>query len=65
MNIKEHLQFFVLMIPTVLLVLAAVITLAAPPPNAGGPRTDETPSVETPHAPLETEAAPLHAVAPR
>ena len=30
MNIKEHLQFFVLMIPTLLLVVAAVITLVSP-----------------------------------
>ena len=67
MSIKEHLQFFVLMIPTLLLVLAAVITLAAPPANAGSPRTYETPSVDTPHAlaALETEAAPLNAVAAR
>lgn len=67
MNIKEHLQFFVLMIPTLLLVVAAVVTLAAPPANAGGQRTDEAPSPDTPHAlaALETEAAPLNAVAAR
>jgi hypothetical protein len=30
MNIKEHVQFVILMIPTLLLLIAAVITLAAP-----------------------------------
>lgn len=35
MTIKEHLQFFVLMIPTLLLVIAVVITLATPTATAG------------------------------
>lgn len=30
MNIKEHVQFLILMIPTLLLLVAAVVTLAAP-----------------------------------
>jgi len=30
MNVKEHVQFLILMIPTLLLVVAAVLTLAAP-----------------------------------
>ena len=30
MNLKEHLQFLIMMIPTLLLLIAAVITLAAP-----------------------------------
>ncbi len=30
MNLKEHLQFLIMMIPTMLLLIAAVITLAAP-----------------------------------
>ena len=34
MNLKEHLQFFVLMIPTLLLIVAAVITFAAPAAKA-------------------------------
>jgi hypothetical protein len=42
MNIKEHLQFFVLMIPTLLLVIAAVITLAVPTASAGTPAAHET-----------------------
>ena len=29
MNIKEHLQFLIMMIPTLLLLVAAVVTLAA------------------------------------
>ena len=37
MNIKEHLQFLVLMIPTLLLLVAAVITLATPETEAGPP----------------------------
>lgn len=35
MNIKEHVQFFVLMIPTLLLLTAAIVTLASPTANAG------------------------------
>lgn len=30
MNLKEHLQFLIMMIPTLLLLVAAVVTLAAP-----------------------------------
>lgn len=30
MNLKEHVQFLILMIPTLLLIIAALITLAAP-----------------------------------
>src|SRR5262245_3285419 len=30
MNIKEHIQFLVMMIPTLLLLVAALVTLAAP-----------------------------------
>ena len=30
MNLKEHLQFLIMMIPTLLLLIAAVFTLAAP-----------------------------------
>jgi hypothetical protein len=29
MNLKEHLQFLIMMIPTLLLLVAAVVTLAA------------------------------------
>lgn len=69
MNIKEHLQFFVLMIPTLLLVIAALITLAAPMASAGSPRAHEAPGAESQArhalAMIETEAAPLSALAPR
>ena len=34
MNIKEHVQFLVLMIPTLLLLIAAVLSLAAPAKSA-------------------------------
>lgn len=60
MNIKEHLQFFVLMIPTLLLLVAAVITLVSPAASA---RTYEATS-SAPQV-VETEAAALNAVAPR
>jgi hypothetical protein len=30
MNLKEHVQFLILMIPTLLLIVAALVTLAAP-----------------------------------
>ena len=69
MNIKEHLQFFVLMIPTLLLLVAAVITLAAPTPGAGGPRafeaTSTDPQARQEFPVVETEAGPPHAVAAR
>jgi len=31
MNIREHIQFLVMMIPTLLLLIAAAVTLAAGP----------------------------------
>lgn len=67
MNIKEHLQFFVLMIPTLLLLVAAVITLAAPPASA--PKAADASTTE-PHGRYEvvvvdTETGPLNAVAVR
>lgn len=34
MNLKEHLQFLILLIPTLLLLIAAVLTLAAPATSA-------------------------------
>jgi hypothetical protein len=37
MRIKEHLQFLVMMIPTVLLLVAAVVTLFLPAGSAGEP----------------------------
>ena len=37
MNLKEHLQFLIMMIPTLLLLVAAVVTLAAPA-HAAQPR---------------------------
>lgn len=70
MNIKEHLQFFVLMIPTLLLLVAAVITLAAPSGGTASPRANEATGAE-PHARQElavvvdTEGGPLNAVAAR
>ena len=35
MRIKEHLQFLIMMIPTVLLLVAAVVTLVFPAGSAG------------------------------
>jgi hypothetical protein len=60
MNIKEHLQFFVLMIPTLLLLVAAVVTLASPTASA---RTYET-TFSEPQA-VQLEAVPLSAVTSR
>jgi hypothetical protein len=37
MRIKEHLQFLVMMIPTVLLLVAAAVTLFLPAGSAGEP----------------------------
>lgn len=34
MNLKEYLQFLILMIPTLLLLIAAVLILAAPATSA-------------------------------
>ena len=62
MSIKEHLQFFAMMIPTLLLLLAAVISLAAPIPSMGASQptgVDSTAAIV-----VDTEAGP-HAVAVR
>jgi len=40
MNLKEHLQFFLLMIPTLLLIIAAVVSLAVPTGSAGAARSE-------------------------
>ena len=55
MNLKEHLQFLVMMIPTMLLLIAAVVTLAAPAKAA-----QQQPN-QCPHevAVLATEIAPF------
>lgn len=37
MKLKEHLQFLLMMIPTVLLLIAAAVTLAAPAKAAPQP----------------------------
>jgi hypothetical protein len=37
MRIKEHLEFLIMMIPTVLLLVAAVVTLVSPAESAGEP----------------------------
>lgn len=57
MNLKEHLQFLIMMIPTLLLLIAAVITLAAPVKLAqmdvdSGPM--EVAIVDTEIGPVET-----------
>ena len=67
MNFKEHLQFLVMMIPTLLLLIAAVVTLAAP---TGAPSAAEATSAEhyARHelaGVVDAEAGPLHAVAVR
>ena len=68
MSFKEHLQFFVLMIPTMLLLVAAIITLAAP--GAADSRAFETTGsidLQARHevAVADGEATPVHAVVVR
>lgn len=69
MNLKEHLQFLILMIPTLLLLIAAVLILAAPATSA----TLETSAAMNASDPfehrevvaLDTEIGPLRTVAAR
>ena len=66
MNIKEHVQFLILMIPTLLLLVAAVITLAAPArsaselPPAGQRAADAFGAKE--YVQVDTEIGPMHTV---
>ena len=46
MNLKEHLQFLILMIPTLLLIVAAAVTLAAPG-RSTAPASAEATTVES------------------
>lgn len=66
MNLKEHLQFLMMMIPTLLLLAAAVITLAAPAPSVGA---QQSTGADSPHLEVamvvETEAGSLNAVSVR
>ncbi|MGH8700019.1 MAG: hypothetical protein ACREVR_02430 [Burkholderiales bacterium] len=56
MNLKEHLQFLAMMVPTLLLLAAAVVSLAFPAQGAGAPslRLALAPEV------VQTEAAIVH-----
>lgn len=57
MNLKEHLQFLVMMIPTLLLLVAAVVTLAAPAKAAQEPSSlslEEFVVVESEIGPIQT-----------
>ena len=54
MNFKEHVQFLLMMIPTLLLLVAAVVTLAAPA-KAAPQQTSQCPYEDTA---LTTEIAP-------
>ena len=61
MNLKEHLQFLIMMIPTLLLLIAVVVTLAWPgttEPQDAQQATEEV-------AILETEIGPVLTVAVR
>jgi hypothetical protein len=60
MNFKEHIQFLVMMIPTLLLLIAAAISLAVP----GAPYASE-PAVVEYAVMVDTEAGPQHAAAVR
>lgn len=57
MNLKEHLQFLIMMIPTLLLLIAVAATLALPARAAqevGNPGVDEIAFVETEIGPVAT-----------
>jgi hypothetical protein len=57
MNLKEHLQFLIMMIPTLLLLVAVAATLASPARAAtekGNPGLDEIAVVETEIGPVQT-----------
>ena len=56
-NLKEHLQFLLMMIPTLLLLIAAAVTLAAPAkaaPVDTGLGLDEFAAIETEIGPVQT-----------
>lgn len=69
MNLKEHVQFLILMIPTLLLLIAAVVTLAASgksatePPAAGQRVADAFGPKE--YVQVETEIGSMHTVVVR
>lgn len=56
-NLKEHLQFLLMMIPTLLLLIAAAVTLAAPAkaaPVDAGLGLDKFAVIETGIGPVQT-----------
>ena len=61
MNLKEHLQFLIMMIPTLLLLVALVLSLAWP--AAGEPKNAQQATEEV--AILDTEIGPVLTVAVR
>ena len=58
MNLKEHLQFLIMMIPTLLLLIAALVTLAAP--GKAAQRDADSGQVEI--AIVDTEIGPVTVV---
>jgi len=57
MNLKEHLQFLIMMIPTLLLLVAAAVTLVVPASAAqeeGNPGLEEIAVLETEIGPVQT-----------
>ena len=66
MNIKEHLQFLILMIPTLLLLIAAIISLATPATGATPPATaaasTQDPFGDQEFVELDTEIGPVRTV---
>ena len=61
MNLKEHLQFLIMMVPTLLLLAAVVVSLAWP--ITGEPQNAQHATEEV--AILDTEIGPLVTVAVR
>ena len=61
MNLKEHLQFLIMMVPTLLLLIAAAVTLAGPA-RASQPQANL--GLEE-IAVLETEIGPVQTVVVR
>ncbi len=69
MNIKEHVQFLILMIPTLLLLIAVVLTLAAPAGSANQPPAAEQKTADLfgqqEVVELDTDIGPMRTVLPR
>lgn len=62
MNIKEHLQFLTMLIPTFLLLAALLFSLAAAARNLAGGAVAAEPTVPATSAVQDTEIGPVQTV---